>query len=169
MAAYFFHERDFSMEVRQATIDDVKTLVALNDHVQKPHSTFEPTIFRADTDDAELRAFFSEVLRKPCNLLFLAFSERTPVGYIWFEIQDRPRNPLEHGGKQAYVHHIAVDARVRRRGVASQLFSIVEEEARLRGINKIELDVWAENHDAQQFFCAQGFFAQRFALAKKLT
>ena len=156
------------MNIRRAAIDDIKTLVALNAYVQKSHSTFEPNIFRAEIGDTELQAFFSEVLRKACNMVFLAFSERTPVGYIWFEIQDLSQNPFKFGRKQAYIHHIAVDAGVRRKGVASQLFSIVEEEARLCGISQILLDVWSKNHNAQEFFCAQGFSTQRLVLVKRL-
>lgn len=158
----------YSFDIRRATADDVDAVAALNDHVQKPHSSFEPAIFRSTTDAAELRAFFSQAIGKASNFVFLAFSEATPIGYAWFEIQDRPQNPFEHAGRLAHVHHIAVDAGVRRNGVASKLFSIVEQEARSHGVSQIGLEVWAKNNIAQEFFRTRGFLPQRVSLAKNL-
>ncbi len=154
--------------IRVATGDDLDALIALNAQVQELHAELEPLHFRAVTDQGEVRAFLAGILAAPHNSILLAFDEAQPIGYLWFEIQNRARTAFTHPNRQIYVHHIAVNKTARRRGAASALLSKVEDKARSEGICRIVLDTWAANHDAQDFFHANGFAPFNLALGKSI-
>ena len=50
-----------------------------------------------------------------------------------------------------------MDESFRRQGVAIELFEFMKEDASRRGLDKIELDVWAFNESAIEFYGAMGF------------
>jgi ribosomal protein S18 acetylase RimI-like enzyme len=154
--------------IRGATGNDLDALVALNAQVQKLHARLEPSHFRAVTDEAEIRTFFSGKLGSPRNSILLAFDQAQPVGYLWFEIQNRAQTVFTYATRRIYVHHIAVDASARRRGAASALLSRVEDKARSEGICRIVLDAWAANHDAQHFFFSKGFAPFNLVFGKSI-
>jgi ribosomal protein S18 acetylase RimI-like enzyme len=105
----------------------------------------------------------------PENHIRLADSGEGPNGYVWFEVQDRLETPLTLARKRIYIHHLSVQARARRRGVASALLGQVEAEALIAGITNIALDTWAANGSARSFFEACGFTPFNLSLGKQLT
>lgn len=155
--------------VKDATPGDLDALIALNAQVQQLHVELAPSHFQATTEEAEIRTFFAEVLATPRNQILLAsFDDAPPIGYLWFEVQLRPRTPFTHARRRVYVHHIAVDGRARRRGIASALLQEMETRARSQGIRQISVDTWAANQDAHDFFAANGFSPLNVVLEKSL-
>jgi GNAT superfamily N-acetyltransferase len=155
--------------VRRASISDLEVIVELNRVVQRVHALLEPTFFKAVTRDGEIAAFFADRLASEDNYIALAYREGRPVGYVWFEKQVRRETPFTFERKSLYVHHIAVEELVRRRGVASALLSHVQAEARAWGIERIVLDAWVANQAAHVFFEKQGFLPIIVALRKSLA
>lgn len=51
-----------------------------------------------------------------------------------------------------YVQEIAVDEALRRHGVARDFVEFMYVDAKKRGFDKIELDVWAFNENAVEFY-----------------
>lgn len=88
---------------------------------------------------------------------------------MWFEVQQRPVNPLTLARKRIYIHHLTVQPSARRRGIASALLRQVEAEAFIGGITSIALDTWAANEAARSFFAACGFTPFNLSLGKRLT
>jgi ribosomal protein S18 acetylase RimI-like enzyme len=156
------------MHVKDAKLDDLDALIALNAQAQKLHAELEPSHFRAATDEAEIRAFFADALATPNNHVLLAFDDARPMGYLWFEFQHRPGTPFTHPRRRVYLHHIAVDKAARRRGMASALLSKMEEKALSQGFSRIVLDAWAANRDAQDFFRTKGYSPFNVVLGKSL-
>lgn len=56
-----------------------------------------------------------------------------------------------------YLAGIAVAPSFRQRGIARALLAALQQEAQARGVNRIELDVWAFNEQARQAFIKLGF------------
>jgi ribosomal protein S18 acetylase RimI-like enzyme len=158
-----------TISVRVASAADIDDIVRLNRDVQQLHAELEPFFFKANFDNEEVAAFFAAKLALSENHIRLADSGDGPNGYVWFEVQDRPETPLTFARKRIYIHHLSVQARDRRQGIASALMRQVEAEALIGGITNIALDTWAANGSARSFFEACGFAAFNLSLHKQLT
>jgi ribosomal protein S18 acetylase RimI-like enzyme len=66
-----------------------------------------------------------------------------------------------------YIQHMAIAPEFRRRGVGTLLLSSAMESARIKGINRVELDVWTFNAEARRFYTKHGFevFNERMQLS----
>ena len=60
-------------------------------------------------------------------------------------------------GRRAWLYHLAVLPKARRRGVASRLVSEIEQHFRASGASKVNLLVEPENVNACQLYKALGF------------
>lgn len=66
--------------------------------------------------------------------------------------------------KVVHVHEIIVRAGAHRRG----LMSYIEGWGRSRGLEAVELNVWANNEDAMAFHRSLGFGLLRYEMHKRL-
>ena len=64
-------------------------------------------------------------------------------------------------GRRGFLHHLAVDASERRRGIGTALVDRGLEALRQRGIEKCHLFVLVGNEDAQQFWERTGWSVRR--------
>lgn len=149
-----------------ATTSDVDTIVRLNGVVQDHHVRLRPDFFRADWDVAALRDLWRARLGEEAGRVALAMLDGTPAGSIWFEIEERPADALRHAERRIYIHHLAVEASARRRGVGSALLRHAETEAARLGIAEVLLHVWAANAVARSFYAAQGYVPRNMVLAR---
>ena len=60
-------------------------------------------------------------------------------------------------GRRAYIYHLAVDPRWRRRGVADRLMDELEERFRAKGALKAKLQIMVGNDTSTAFFAARGY------------
>ena len=155
--------------IRAASISDAGLLTLLNCDVQRLHAKMEPDIFKSDTDNEEVAAFFAAKLALPENHMRIADASEGPKGYVWFEVQERSDTPLRLARKRIYIHHLSVQAGARRQGIASALLNHVEAEALARGITHVALDTWAANVSARRFFSARGFTPFNLSLGRRLA
>ncbi|WP_167627677.1 GNAT family N-acetyltransferase [Methylobacterium phyllostachyos] len=154
--------------MRPATAADLDALVSLNRVVQALHVKLEPEVFRAEVDVAALRAFFAALIDKPDTGLLIAEIAAEPVGYLWFDRQERPPTVLTQARRRLYVQHLAVRESARRSGVATALLQAVEAEARAGNVTQLVLDAWTRNEEALRFFQGRGFRPFNVVLAKVL-
>ncbi|HLH48362.1 MAG TPA: GNAT family N-acetyltransferase [Roseiarcus sp.] len=150
--------------VRPASEADIDALIRLNDAVQSLHAELYPDEFKPRPDASALRAFFAAHL----SAIALAELDGAAVGYVWREAQSRPETPFSPARPRLFVHHLAVAAQARRRGVGTALMRYVEQDAARQGLSEIALGVWTRNRDALAFFQARGFAETTATLRKAL-
>lgn len=157
-----------TIRVRAASAADINDIVRLNRDVQRLHAELEPSFFKSNFDNSEVAAFFTAKLALSENQIRLAEIGDDPNGYAWFEVQNRPETPLTLARQRIYIHHLSVQAKARRRGVASALLTQIEAEAHVIGVRDIALDAWATNRSARSFFEARGFTPFNLSFGKRL-
>jgi diamine N-acetyltransferase len=155
--------------VRQAVVEDLSDLAVLNEVVQELHVGAEPAQFKADTARDEVEAFFGRLILAERTFVLVAETSGTSVGYIWFELQDRPATPFTKARRRAYIHHVVVGERSRRLGVGLALLRAAETMAQAQGINQIALDTWAFNEGAHDFFRIAGFEPFNIVMRKDIA
>lgn len=145
------------MEIRTADFNDAKSIAHLNGYVHSIHAKEHPDLFLWPANLGEVADSMIELMTPPNNRFFLAEQEKIPVGYIYCQINRRPKDALQPEREFIYIHHIVVCPEARNQGIGKALMNHVIEMAREEKIERVMLDVWWFNHDARQFFTDVGF------------
>jgi len=144
------------MTIRRATISDVATLVDLNRSTQAMHAAAEPDMFRADPPDDVVAAAFRSSIETSSSLWLIA-EEGRACGYLSADFREIPESWCHIRHQVCYIAAIAVDPAFRRKGIARALLSRLKAEAAARGVQRIELSVFAFNVEAKKAFEGLGF------------
>ena len=148
------------IEVRKAFIGDEAHLAGLAQSVQQLHVAHRADHFRPTEIDA-LTAWYRDQLATPRIAAWLATVEGRSVGYALAIQRERPANLFVNAFRWVELDQLCVDPNWQRRGVGSALLQMVLADAAAQRIADIELNVWAFNNDALQFFEAAGFTIAR--------
>lgn len=154
------------MRVRNATADDLGTILTLNGFVQRLHAEALPRLFKHPIDSKQSADVFSAILKAPESLVLLA-EDAEPVGYLYAQFQHRPASWAHLASRVLYIQHIVISPKFRRQGVGTLLLSRATDAARSNKIGRVELDVWAFNSEAKRFYAKHGFdvFNERMQLS----
>ena len=144
------------MIIRRATVADVPARVALNRVAQSLHATGDPRTFRRDPPDRLVAQAFEAAIEASGSYWLLAEVKR-PAGYLSAEFRHRDESWCMISHPLCYIAGIVVAPEYRRRGVARALLGELSREASVRGVARIELDVWSFNAAARKAFVSLGF------------
>ncbi|HEX9118075.1 MAG TPA: GNAT family N-acetyltransferase [Anaerolineae bacterium] len=155
------------MDIREATHDDLDLLAELNLEVQDLHVAAEPGIFRP-ARHADARAAFEQLLAWADTSVYIGFEGDEAVGYLVAVIQVRPANGFTHERRVLYIDQIGVRRTAQHRGYGAALIEAACQLAGSHHLDRVELDTWDFNKNAQAFFASQGFRPLRIRLARDL-
>lgn len=141
--------------IRPATTADLETLVTLNRDVQALHHRAMSELFKPPSDEA--RKLFAELLGNPANVFLVALRGSEAVGYLLYEVRERPETALTYASRALTICHLSVRSDCQRQGIGRALLAAVEVVAAERDIARIEVDFWAFNEEAQAFYAKLGF------------
>lgn len=136
-----------------------KDLVRVNElrkQVNDIHVEGRPDVFKAGFG-TELRDFARVIMNGENSNIIVAERNGVICGMACVDYVNKPETPFGNARKYYHVQEIAVDEAFRRQGVARELFEFMKADAASRGLSKIELDVWAFNESAIEFYGAMGF------------
>ena len=146
------------MKIDKATNEHVNDIVSLNSFVQEIHREHHPDHFKScNLVSPEISGFFERIIETENNYIFIAYKDDNPVGYIWFTIDNILENPFKRARRQIYIHQIVVHKQYRQQEIGRSLFEKTEVIAKQNNIDHYELDTWAFNSEAHEFFKKLGF------------
>ena len=154
--------------VRFATEKDIEKVNDLRKQVNEIHVLGRPDIFKAGFCQ-ELQDFAYTLLNDEDKDILVVEREGIICGMACVDYVCRPESPYMMARNFYHVQEIAVDEAFRRQGVARELFEFMKEDASRRGLDKIELDVWAFNESAIEFYEMMGFRETRRWMEYKLN
>ena len=146
------------MNTRQATVDDARTIVLLNQHVQQLHAGALPQIFKPAHVSDEFVAFYVERLQSDNESIYLAEEDGQAVGYVHIKIRENPENFYAYARQDVVINEISINPEYYGSGIADQLTQIAVNIAHEHNIKRVILDVWDWNTRAKRFYEKQGFF-----------
>lgn len=144
------------LTVRYAKYDELPRVNELRQTVNELHAQGRPDFFRPGFCDA-LREHVYRMFDDPAYDVIVACCADTVCGFAAVQYVDRPASAYMRARRFFHIEEFGVDARFRRRGVGTALLDFCRAEAKRRGFERLELDVWAFNEDAQRFYAAAGF------------
>jgi ribosomal protein S18 acetylase RimI-like enzyme len=153
------------MKIRKARHSDVPELKKLWIEFMDHHSNLDPDYIRSDDAAANWVKYINSKFESDSAVIFVAANDRDIVGYIGVLVREYP--PVFAIRKYGFIEEIAVTAKQRRQGIASQLWSAAEEWLQSNGITRIKVNIDVANPESQGFFRSLGFLDDTETLLKK--
>ena len=145
--------------IRPAREDDLPQVDVLRKEVNDLHVTGRPDRFKNCFEDVleYLKAIWNS------EEFEIIVAERTGVicGYACVKHVERKETPFTKALRFDHVEEFCVDEAYRRQGIATALIRYIQEAAKKRGADTVELSVWEFNQDAIRFYEAVGFRTYR--------
>lgn len=146
---------------------DPELVAKLNEPVHQLHVERYPELFKP-YDFEEVKNFFSGIIDHE-NFVFLIVEDTEfAVGYLWFEYRDYHETVFTKSYRSIYVHQISVNPSKRSKGLGARLMEEAAVIAKGQNINRIELDYWAKNEKARDFYRKLNFEVSREYVYKEI-
>lgn len=142
--------------VRFAEEKDLVRVNELRKQVNDVHVKGRPDIFRPGFCK-EMQGFLYAMFYGENHNIIVAERDGIICGMVCVEYATKPESPYNLERHFCHIVEIAVDETFRRQGVGAELFAFVKQDAKERGLSKIDLDVWEFNESAKEFYEAIGF------------
>jgi ribosomal protein S18 acetylase RimI-like enzyme len=139
---------------------DCEVITKLNESVHTLHYRLYPTRFKP-YDYQSIKEFFKSIVDIPNFQFLLLEEEKQPIGYAWIEFRSYPETVFTKSLEVVYVHQISINSTARNKGFGSKLMLEIEQIAKNHCIDVIELDYWAANQKAKDFYTKNGFQINR--------
>jgi ribosomal protein S18 acetylase RimI-like enzyme len=112
--------------------------------------------------EADFAAILPLGLETPGHAIFVVEADGAAVGRLW--LAER-----QIGGRQSlFIYDISIDPERQGRGYGRAAMGLAEEEARRRGMGRIELNVFGGNEVARGLYRSLGYVETSVQMAKTL-
>lgn len=146
--------------IRLADPKDKNLVNSIRKQVHMLHAIARPDMYRKEFSN-ELANRFDFFLQSNEYAVAVFDNGRAIVGFVTMKKVTIPESPYAVERRFLLVEEIGVDEKCRRSGVGSQLMCFVKDYAKSNGFSRIQLDVWAFNECAEEFYLNQGFETYR--------
>jgi ribosomal protein S18 acetylase RimI-like enzyme len=151
------------MEIRRATPDDYHALTTLEVEVQALHVEGAPDIYRPG--GVLSRESYGTLMANPAHTVVLAIDNDLAVGYMHYEIVERPETEYTFARRILHVHALSIKEEQRRKGYGEALMDYAMQVAREQNAQRVTLDVAAFNKGAYAFYQRIGFQPAQIRMA----
>lgn len=155
-----------NIEIRKATISDLKTIQKLNLELCKKESKdFDPTINYKWSLSKEAEKYFNSRINKGCALV--AFDGKKCIGYLvggisYLESFRKPMKIIE-------LDNMFIVENYRSSGIGTKLTKEFLKWAKVKKADRVKVLVSAQNVGALEFYKRNGFEDYNITLEGKLT
>lgn len=139
------------MTIRFANTDDIPQLLNLLRQVEMVHHDIRPDLFRDGGEKYEPETL-KELLKDVNRPVLAAVEDGVVVGYAFCVLEETAGDPARLDRKELYLDDLCVDASVRGKGVAKQLWQGTVDLAKRLGCDAVTLNVWEGNDRARKFY-----------------
>ena len=139
------------MTIRFANTDDIPQLLNLLRQVERVHHDIRPDLFRDGGEKYEPETL-KELLKDVNRPVLAAVEDGIVVGYAFCVLEETAGDPARLDRKELYLDDLCVDASVRGKGVAKQLWQKTVDLAKQLGCDAVTLNVWEGNDRARKFY-----------------
>jgi ribosomal protein S18 acetylase RimI-like enzyme len=131
-------------------------------HDMVVHGGILPTAAEKRSED-DHAAILPDDLGTPGHWIFVVQASGDPVGHLWVAERGTPER------RTLYIYGIEIDEAQRGRGFGRAAMLLAEGEARVRGIGRLELNVFGGNDVARGLYRSLGYVETSVQMAKDLA
>ena len=154
--------------IRSATKGDYQGLCSVLAELDELHWRALPAIYRKPEGPVRSTAYLDQITRDTDHGTFVALEDGQIVGCAHVEKRQARYIPIHVTRQFAHVEAIGVKRSHQRRGIGTLLMAEVEDWARRKALEHIELGVWDFNESAVAFYEGQGYGTTIRSMAKDL-
>lgn len=146
--------------VRFATEQDVEKVNELRKQINDLHVNGRPDIFRSGfcKELQDKAIVFIEDVDK--NIIVVEVNGMVR-GVACVQYVIKPQTATSNERKFYNVEEFGMDEKFRRQGIGRELFEFIKSDAKARGFDRIELNMWEFNESALKFYESVGFKTYR--------
>ena len=145
--------------VRKVIFQDKNQVNCIRKQVHELHLQARPDMFNPSSD--ELMERFDLLLADKDYQGFVCEIDNKVVGWMLTKHILQPQSAYAPQREYLLIEEFGVEQQSRRRCVGSQLIEAAKQYANSLGLKRIQLDVWAFNGVAEEFYKAVGFDTYR--------
>lgn len=146
--------------IRYAKREDLSRVNELRRQVNDLHVEGRPDIFKPGFNQ-ELQDFLYKIFESDNMDVIVAERGGVICGFACVQYVDKPEGPYSYCRRFYNVDEFCVDAAFRRQGVATEMFDFIKQEAKAKGFERVELNMWEFNEGALAFYESVGFATYR--------
>jgi ribosomal protein S18 acetylase RimI-like enzyme len=154
--------------VRAAVIEDADAITSLTAEVQQLHNEALPDIFKTPSERLFPREKLATLLHDSNSTVAVAETKGEVIGHIYGVVMQRAESDFKVADRYMYIQQIGVRKEYRGQGAGSALIAFIEGRAVASAVKGLQLDYWAFNRRAQNFFESCGFSPSVVIMRRKI-
>lgn len=155
------------MIIEKAKKEQAKEIVALLKYICDIHRKGRPDVFISGQPKYDEEAVCRLIDDEKYQII-TAEDDGKVIGYMIAEIVDGAGHPHIRAAKTLYIDDICVDKEYAHKGVGTALFEEAKRIGKESGCERIDLNVWAFNGAAIEFYKKMGMSVSRMSMEYKL-
>lgn len=132
------------------------------------HAELYPEFIKKDCEKRDTKQII-DLIMDPKTELVVAEEDYELVGFCLATVVEKKENDQVYGRKYMMINDIFVYPEHRRKGIGTQFVRYIEDSAKKRKIDTVELNCWAKNESANGFYKKLGYEPMLVRMTKKLT
>ncbi len=152
------------INIRSATIDDIKILQVLNSEVFGDNFRYDIDLDLNWSLSEEGKQYYSSALSEESAVCLIAEDAGKPVGYL----SGGKKEEVGRKGKYFEIYDMGVTPDYRSKGIGKMLIDRCFVEAKSKGFEKISVRVYFKNFKAIEFYRRSGLQEIEVGLEKSL-
>lgn len=152
--------KERKITVRFAAEADLEQVNVIRRQIHELHHGGRPDFFKADGWEV-IKDTVKERIASESSSVVVALYENEIAGIAILQYLHQLESEFRPARHFCHIEEFGVDEKYRRCGIASALIDFIKEDAKNRGLEKVELDVYEFNENALAFYGSAGFQAYR--------
>lgn len=150
-----------NITIRRAEKKDAKRLCELLETIAQLHHEGRPDIYGSGGAKYNIKDVEKKIKNKDEIMLVAVNDDDEVLGYTMSKIIDVKENGILLGYRKMYIDDVCVDSAYRKLGIGKKLMEATKLEAQKANCHLAELNVWAFNENAVNFYKSCGMTVQR--------
>jgi len=113
-----------------------------------------------DKANEQLASLLPDGIKSKDHYFYSAYQNKIFVGYAWFNIKTDTNN--------AWGYNIYVKKEFRRKGIAKEIFNVLQPILKKMGVKQVSFHVFANNKNAIDLYEQSGFKVSNIVMKKEL-
>ena len=149
------------IRIRRAEKKDAEKLCELLKTIAQLHHEGRPDIYGAGGAKYDIPAVEEKICNEEEIILVAVNNDDVVMGYTMSKIIDVKESGILLGYRKMYIDDVCVDSAFRKLGIGTKLMEATKAEAEKANCHIAELNVWAFNENAVNFYKSCGMTVQR--------
>lgn len=155
------------MEFRLAVSSDAPAIASALRNMLEIHHNGRPDLFREGATKYDEKTV-ADMIAEGKDMIYVAACGLTVCAYAICRIEYISGHPIRRDMKTMYLDDLCVIPEYRDRGIGHRFMNMLFDEAKKRGCDNFELNVWEFNSRAVSFYESCGLTVQRRRMEKRL-